>query len=341
MLFRSRTVFWPDRYRVRLDDEAVYVYDAQTKYIRLGAKYWASRRLANNFLLQHYHHQSFSAVNEIYHESYDPTRLSKASSTHSFVLFVFHLILLHSESTGTPFLSSPTSTLVDVIKSADFTLFAGGRRLVGNHSCTKCTHRLVEEGAVPAAGAPAEVAQNAHHGADVGAGEPARAGDEYVNMWVVDGVTLGPVVRGCALKDFGRTWKADATSKSCAEPRCPNAPANYRSVSGRWCEEHMDAFFGPDALDVPCGIIGCEKRMVRRSVVPNALIPNDPPNRVPDDTDSFYDRYPACDEHIETLEFYLSRYGDRGDYHAVQRWGRDRRNQAREIGRASCRERVS
>ncbi|KAK4702222.1 hypothetical protein P7C70_g4002, partial [Phenoliferia sp. Uapishka_3] len=291
-----RTVFWPDRYRIRLDDEAVYVYDSQAKYIRLGTKYWASRRLANNFLLQHYHHNSFSAVNEIYHESYDPQRLSKATSTHFFTLFIFHIILLHSESTGIPFLSSPVAKLQDVIKSADQSLFARGRRIVSQHSCTKCSHVRVEVGAVHAAGNNREAAQRAHDGADLAVVD--EAGDDV---------------------DY-----------SCAEPRCANAPSNYRSVRGRWCTDHSAEFFAEDAFDISCGVIACEQRMVRKSVVPNPLIPNDSPLRIPDETDEFDDRYPVCDEHLEVREFYLSRYGAGSDFHAVQRWGRNQRNNARD-----------
>ncbi|KAL8286135.1 hypothetical protein RQP46_004623 [Phenoliferia psychrophenolica] len=300
-------VFWPDRYHVRVGDESIYVYDWNAKYIRLGAKYWASRRLANNLLLQHYHHTSFTAANQIYHESYDPDGLSKATPTHLFTLYVFHIILLHSERSKVPFLSRPAWTINDVVKAADLSLFASGRRIVAHHDCTRCCHVAVDEGAVPAPGGAQDVVERGGDGVDV---QQPDGEAKYVNMWVMDGVTLGPI--------------------SCAEPRCPNSPANYRSVTGRWCDAHQAEYFGPEAYDVPCGVIGCDNRMIRKCVVPNPLIDGDDPARGVSDVDLLTDRYPHCDDHLDDLGLFLDRYGKGSNYHAVQRWRRDRRNDARD-----------
>lgn len=48
----------------------------------------------------------------------------------------------------------------------------------------------MEEGTVSVAGASAEAPQKTHHGAHVGAGVLARAEDEYLDMWVLDGNLL-------------------------------------------------------------------------------------------------------------------------------------------------------
>lgn len=178
----------------------MYVYDGSAKYIPLGAKYWVSRRLANHLLLQHYHHQSFTAVHSIYHEAFDAPRLSKATPTHFFPLFVFEIILRHSAASGIEFLTDPLWDLNQVIRAANEEIFAFGRRIM-QHACSRCCHREVKpEDVVAGAGDTHDVA-----GANPDGQDPAMGRDPnglelevekqgYVDMWVCDGITLGPVV---------------------------------------------------------------------------------------------------------------------------------------------------
>ncbi|KAL8278663.1 hypothetical protein RQP46_008955 [Phenoliferia psychrophenolica] len=120
-----RTRFTPDRYRVRMphSNRAVQVLDGTAKFVRLGAKYWATRRLANSLLLQHYHHMSFAAVSTAYHEGLDEDNLSRADRQHFFKLFVLEIVLRHSESTASPFLIDPLWSFTELIQSADLELF--------------------------------------------------------------------------------------------------------------------------------------------------------------------------------------------------------------------------
>lgn len=81
-----KTTFSPDRYRVRVPKttDAVVVLDTGAFALRLGAKYWATRRFAHSVLLQHYHHTTFAAASEIYHEGLDEEQLSHADRQHFF-----------------------------------------------------------------------------------------------------------------------------------------------------------------------------------------------------------------------------------------------------------------
>lgn len=118
---------------------------------------------------------------------------------------------------------------------ADYFSLAGGRRIL-QHDCTTCCHRAVARDSIPAGlGTADSVAASATDGVDPTQrdedDEQEEDSSDYVNMWVVDGITIGPIV-SYASRFCARQADVVAPTQSCAQIGCANAPVNYRSVSG-------------------------------------------------------------------------------------------------------------
>ncbi|KAK4705096.1 hypothetical protein P7C70_g1111, partial [Phenoliferia sp. Uapishka_3] len=285
---RCKTTLYPDRHRVRFphSTEVVDVYDGGAEFIRLGNRYWATRRFSNSIVLQLYNHLSFAAACTVYHEGIDEDRLSRAAPHHFFRLFVLDIILRHSQSTGSPFYFEPKLGFRHMIRSANEELFAGGRRLV-QHDCTTCAHRAVNQKN------PALKAGEAHEVAAAnrdGTGRLSRPTED-----IKEEDEPAETDRRFCLEHREIHFGAD-----CFDVRCGVVDCEERMIRRTLFPNDL---IPTDDEDSP--------EFILREIT---------------EEDMLLEKYPCCPDHRQALDDFLSRNGNAADYHAVKQWNRDARN---------------